>query len=272
MTQVPNPQMPPVGAGPSGARKPGGGGNMTLVLVAVGMGLLTVILTNLYITQKTKAIEGQTVTVYRIIKPLEVGHKLKEKDLRTHEIPEQYADSLIGVVIDKKGDRSTMRLQLEKRVMRPARENEYLSYDMFQDSGTIPEESIPTDHKAVPIPVDARGGVSGLLKPGMWIDILATIPEAGKVPQTAVVIERVKVLTVGRSTVDSGRMSTSFSSITVALKGPEAVQIVAIAERVGKDGFNIVVRRPDDTVTQYQGKVNPDVLTKLRIDTSARAR
>jgi len=259
MSQVPPQQMPPAAQAPKAPRK--SGGSLTLVLVAVGLGLFTVILNTLYISQIRSEVRGKTVKVYRVIKPLEPGAKLREKDLVEEHIPEQYASSLVGLL---RGE--DLRSHIGDPIKREVRQNEYLNYDMFRVEGGLREEIIPEGNLAVPIPVNARTGVAGLLRPDMYIDIYATIPEPGKVPQTKPVIERVKVLAVGSTTSESGRMSSSFGALTVALEPTEARQMVAIAKAVTKDGFDIVVRRPDDKVTKFQGKVNPDVLEKLRIE------
>lgn len=122
------------------------------------------------------------------------------------------------------------------------------------------ESRIPLGHRAMSISVSNSTGVSGLLRPGSKVDILAMFSEmirAGNMsPETRikVLLQNVTVLAVGKQTstlmdgmaaMSLGR-SSSYSTITVAVTLEEA-EILIAAETHGK--LHCVLRNPSEDPT-----------------------
>lgn len=103
------------------------------------------------------------------------------------------------------------------------------------------ENSIPPDHRALSINVSRSTGVSGLLRPGSHVDIIAMVAktiEAGNItPVTMiqVLLQDVTLLAAGKSTTNlsSSRFGSSgtYSTITVAVTLEEAELLIAASAR-----------------------------------------
>jgi len=119
----------------------------------------------------------------------------------------------------------------------------------------------PSGKRAITIVADSIASLSGMVRPGDYVDVLAIIPipmqgQDGRVTaQTSVIplFQNVLVLAVGQNTggvaASSGRYSDSASSttgnilITLAL-GPQEANLIAFVQEQGK--MRLVMRSPAD--------------------------
>ncbi len=122
------------------------------------------------------------------------------------------------------------------------------------------ESRIPHGYRAMSISVSSSTGVSGLLRPGSHVDIIAMFTEtigAGNITPTSkikVLLQNVTILAVGRQTstlmdksgATSFGRSSSYSTITVAATLEEA-EILIAAETRGK--LYCVLRNPSEDPT-----------------------
>ncbi|NTW05631.1 MAG: Flp pilus assembly protein CpaB [Peptococcaceae bacterium] len=122
-----------------------------------------------------------------------------------------------------------------------------LESNLFQKTGTDKGLSVLIDegYRAMTISVDEISGLFGMIRPGDYIDILATI-QVEKSDITSTLVQNIKVLAVN-SSLDAQKNTpaneTSSKAITVLLD-PSQAQHVALASQKGK--IQLILRGPSD--------------------------
>lgn len=233
------------------------GGNMVLILIAVALGIVTIVLTNVYIVDIRKQVEGATETVYRLNRSIDVGDKLREQDLSPVVLPLTIVEDF-GKFITRKD----LAAWKGEPLLQPARQGELLNFDMFTGRSTGGDLGITEGKVGCPIPVSSEGR-PGALQPGMYVDIFAPVMVPGRGPKSMVVMERVRIFAVGNRTRDNSesRSGSSYGNVTVEATPAEAQQLFTVQQWLGKSEFRLVVRNPGDTnVLIIDGGVNPELL------------
>jgi Flp pilus assembly protein CpaB len=247
-------------------RPPQAGSSPTLIIVAVVLGLVTVVLTNFYINMVRKDVEGRSMHVYRLNKTLEPGDRLNvHKDLITLSVSDKFRESMdaMSVIITKPGDLPLVHH--DETVTRRVNQGEFLSPSFFTGTGKTIDYQVTQGKRGTPLEINSRNA-PGLLRPGMYIDISANLTQPGrKVPQSMRIMERLKVLAVGAVTDETaGSRRINFNTITVETEPAEDLALLTIAKFVGKDGFDISIRNPTDMDAKIG--VNTEVLKLLGLD------
>lgn len=112
---------------------------------------------------------------------------------------------------------------------------------------------IAPNKRAISIEVDHVKGLSGLIRPGNFVDIIAFIPESAQNPSTTeILLEEIKVLAVGSQTdktiknIDPALETTfTYPTVTVEVTPDEAL---AIANVSVKGSLTLMLRKnPDET-------------------------
>ena len=249
---APPPPIPPIK--PAGAQS----GNTVLVIVALVMGLVTVLLTNVYIRQIRQEAEGREMRVWILLKNMELGEKLKaSKHLRAESVPEKFKDTYSGRVdkLDNYDGRSFEQ---------PAREGAILTTAMFVEGDGQRQLEVPEGQRAVVLPISSRIA-PGMLRPGTFIDIHASFTTPGQPPRIHWVLQKAKVAAVGTRTAEgSSSGSRSFSTITIFVDEAQTEAILTVNRFVGEKGFDITLLNPL-TPRRHLG-VNPEVLAILGLD------
>ena len=110
------------------------------------------------------------------------------------------------------------------------------------------------DSRATSIKVDEESGVSGLIRPGDYVDVLLTqVFEKGETARRALsetILRNVRVIAIDQEIVQGGRgpsAATGKPSQTVSLElSPEQVNKVTVARQIGK--LSLTVRSAIDQV------------------------
>ncbi len=234
--------------------RPAGGNSLALVAVAALMGLVTVGITFMYIAQIKKATQQSTVSVWVLNKDKEPGDKLNAvKDLREVRIPQSLRDGLAGAIVS----REAVNTQHGQELTRKANQGEWLTLDMF--SGDLAEgHKVEPGNVALAIPVNSRNNVPGLMRPGMFIDLIGTFVQPGQPPHSMWVIKKVRVIATGTNTnTETGRGASGYSAITIQTNSIDAMALLTISRHIGRDGFDVVIRNPIDQ--EIELSVNKEV-------------
>jgi len=253
-------------AQPSSTKTPPGSNR--LVIIAAAVGLLAVILVNIYVAMVKRQVQEGEFTAYRLTTSLKPGDKLSQKSVKAVSIPRRFKDSFQGMVIeDPVGRDDNLTAQLGLRVKIPARRNQFLSYDLFTDpNDTELDTRISPNLRLVALPVNPRT-LPGSLQPGMYVDIEAQFP--GGNLNVLPVMERVEVFNVGTrsiadNTQDTRRRQNNFNTISIQVNPEEATSLEKIKKLVIGD-FELHLRNPSDDSTPNipEGGINPRVLRLL---------
>lgn len=115
--------------------------------------------------------------------------------------------------------------------------------------------------QAVSLPINTRS-IPGNLRPGMYVDVTGSFKQSGSA-ETLTVIERCRVIAVGKQTLDTsgakGSSTANFQNITIEVSPEDAVSLSRVKNAVTGD-FDVRVRNNNDPVMIPNGGVNPQLL------------
>lgn len=138
--------------------------------------------------------------------------------------------------------------------------NEALLSSHFMEGGalglssTVLAGAIETGERAITVRVDAETGVSGLIRPGDFVDIIGTFDKPGTNPQrvTLTLLQAVPVLAIGSqvgSSRSAERAGVNYSTITLSVT-PEEAELIEFSRRKTKLVF--VMRGAEDLTTDVE--------------------
>jgi len=242
-------------------------GNTTLIIVALAMGLIAVVLNSVYISMVRNQARVDSFVVYRMTRSMLPGDTLKRRDVTEARLPTSFQDAFSNTV-----DEQTLDLRIGAELRRPVEQGAPLTHDLF----TAPEDSdldrmITVGKRLYPLPVNARM-MPGSLRPGMFVDIEAPFRVSGNTAEVLPVMERVKVISVGKRDITDEQLDSrgrakpigSYHTISIEVEPAEATQLSTI-QTLATGDFHLHLRNPgDDTAPKIPtGGINPRVLQLL---------
>lgn len=236
--------------------------NIPLILIAVGLGLVTVIAYQWQISKINEQISLNTITVYRLSRSVEPGDKLDPKrDLLPIKVPVQFREVYVdGMKAVTEGELSGVQREFQ----RSAGTNALLSWELFSPPGVESGGAINLrdDRIAMQLRV-TTDNAPPFLQPGNMVDIYAMLTPPGRKSQTYLIMERVKVIAVGARTeaVPTGGRSRSYSTITVEVTPEEFRALSTLKRYAEKNEFELAYRDLDNMKIEIDTEtVNPEVL------------
>lgn len=245
------------------------GPNFTLILIALGLGLLTVVITNWYIHQVRAQVESQRMTLYKLNHPVEPGDKLSERDYTsftipaTEEVQAHYIQGLGAFTAEEIENRHGQRFK------RYANTSALLTHSLFTEEGrnAAGGPDLRDGYRGVTLEVD-RSTAPPILRPQMVVDLSGYLNIRGKGEKERLVMERVRVLAVGGQTsATASNRDRGYSDITVEVLPAEARALKTIAARLPDNEFTIVIRsKIDDELEIETGSINPELVQAYDLD------
>jgi Flp pilus assembly protein CpaB len=236
------------------------------VLIALGLALLAVILTNLYIETVRRQSSQDAVVVYLLTRPVRPGDTLRGQDVKAHRFPKAFADSFKEMgAMDEQG--LNIRLTNRNALQRPASQGDLLTYRLFDPPTSLElDRNIKVGHRLKSLQVNSRT-LPGALREGMFVDLAAPF-NTGNGVEVLPVMEHVQVIALGTRTIfdqsEEGRTPRSFQTITIQVESQQALQLTAI-ERLALGDFELHLRNPGDNTTPNipDGGINPRLLALI---------
>jgi len=241
-------------------------GSTTLVIVALGLALLAVVLTNIYIGMVRSQADADSITVYTLTRTVYPGEKLDDDDIEPKQFPGDFDSTFSNRVKPE-----SLQLRIDTVIRRTAEQGSPLTHDLF----TEPEDReidlrITPGMRLYALPVNNRT-VPGNLRPGMIVDLEAPFRVGGKT-LVIPVLEQVKVMAVGRRDIADesnegrgrSRPITSYDTISIELTPLQATQMSMI-QRMTVGDFDLHLRNPSDRETPKipRGGINERLLEML---------
>ena len=258
---VPLPKKPPapVGSGPPV-------NSTKLVIVALLLGLAAVIMVNLYILGVKNSVKEGEFQFFRLRVAKDVGQILSNEDVELVSVPESYRDSFRDVVEVENGE----PLRLGDPFTRRAEQNEPLTNRMFDDlTADESRRLINSGFRGVALPVVSKL-LPNPLKTEMRVDLIAPVRGPGGRQESMVVMENVRVVSVGQRTIlddksGGGRTNGNFETLTLEVRPKEALLLEDISREVQKGGvFSVLLRSPEDRLSTFpDGEINPELLARF---------
>ena len=229
---------------------------MVLVLATAALGLIAYTNMNpkpvVQVTENTPAPAPPTVGYFVAARPLPRGTLAREEDFAVRSVP---SDSVpTQAILDTPDARIGLRGSLVRKFLDTGSPvtSQDLSHPGFLASVLAP------DSRAISIKVDAESSVSGLIRPGDYVDVVSTQvidkedPAHSTLSET--VLHNVRILAINQDGPANKERTVSLELV------PEQVKKITVAEQLGK--LSLAVRSAvdrqdtgdmDTTVVVYAG-------------------
>ena len=242
--------------------------NRRALLIAVVVAAVGVALLALYLRRfEQQASGGERVKLLVAIKPIERGAKIEEDALAPREVPQAYVE-----------DRAVKASELAKvvglRLATPLSPQQTLLWTdlaIANDERRDLSSLVQPGNRAMSIRATSDDKSHALIRPGDYVDVIATMAQAGGSDQRSaiVLLQRVLVLAVGletvpEQTIDKQNATHRELMLTLSVNLQE-VQMLALAVEKGK--LSVALRNPDD---QRVVEGIPDMPASALIDRAAR--
>ncbi len=252
-----------------------------ILIVAIALALIAVFLVKAYLDQQRQLyLNAAQKEVSKVAEDIQVNQKAvvvaKQNIAAGKVIGPEMLDLRIIPIQQLKANAAN---SLDKIVGMEAREGiakgEQITMDKlaisskkeggFSGSGSLAQFT-PVGKRAITVNVDNMAGLAGMLKPGDYVDVLATLPFPSKGPDgkqvtqvaTIPLFQNILVLAVGQETIaniQDGRYKKEETKkggeqaplITLALT-PQEASLIAFAQEQGK--IRLVLRSPMDAQLQ----------------------
>jgi Flp pilus assembly protein CpaB len=239
-------------------------GNSTVILIALILAVVTVIMTNIFITMRDRSADKAAIRLMTATRELPAGHVLNTaKDLTEIRIPEQFKSFAEGAITPR-----DLPIQNGRKILRPLKQGDPLRLIHFQPDSEVADQKITEGKRGLPLPVNNRTA-TGLLRPGVYVDLVGSFVDAqkkGSLPRVMTIMDRVRVIAVGSETDEtSSGKRISYSTITVEVDPADAETLVGMLGMLGKDGLNITLRNPSEQMSKFE-RINPEVRKMLGLD------
>ncbi len=189
---------------------------------------------------------GDKVTVYKMAKDVPALQELGDDDVTAVEVPRKWVGA--GVFTDKSF--------LGRKTFVAVKKDAYL------DASTlIPVQEITKGEREIAINIDAESGVGGRIRPGDYVNVLATTEEQDgdrTVRSSDVLISRARVVSIGgQETKNDGDGNTDrVVPVTFALSDTESLVLLyaetfAKVVRLSKVPVDDVDTKRADPVTNF---------------------
>jgi pilus assembly protein CpaB len=216
------------------------------------------------VTENTPAPAPLTVGYFVATRPLPRGTLAREEDFAVRSLPPDSVPS--GAILDTPDARIGLRGALIRKFLDAG--SPVTSQDVLhpRDRGFLASVLAP-DSRAISIKVDAESGVSGLIWPGDYVDIVLTqVDKADLVRGTLseTVVHNVRIVAIDQEIAQGGTANNATAAKvakTVSLElAPEQVKKITLAGELGK--LSLAVRAAvdqddtgdtDTTVAVYAG-------------------
>ncbi|WP_066553646.1 Flp pilus assembly protein CpaB [Croceicoccus bisphenolivorans] len=213
-----------------------GSRNLIYILIAVGLGLVAVVLANSYFSgieekQERTAQQQQLARIVVATQPLDFGSALTAENIRLENFP---ASSVpVGAFFSVEE-----LLQGGNVALRPIVPGEPILADKLSGRAVL-SAKLPEGMRALSIPINATNAVSGFIRPADIVDVLLTRNLGEEEQVTEVIMEAVQVLAIG--TVQSENATEpGLAGTATVLTDLYGAQKLTLARKMGE--MSLVLR------------------------------
>ncbi len=207
-----------------------------------------------------KAVAPQQVKQVRVVvasRDMPLGTLLRQGDLRMVNYPER--DLPKGVVFDTKD-------AVNRVLLFPMSSNEPVTISKLSGTTTVEgvSSTIEPGYRAVSVQITDVTGVAGLIQSNARVDVLFTRPGSMAEATTSIILQNVKVLSIGRMASPSQPIDprAPASKVVTLVLTPEDAQKLELAKNEGK--ISLSLRNPlDNSQTAASGPITTDVLDPM---------
>ena len=207
--------------------------NKLALAVAIALGVLSILGIRSYVDalERRVNITGSKAPYLIFVNDLKVGQKLTPDDVTRKDFQiETIVDALRGTEVTE----SKLSAFLGRPLRVPVKAGQILTQSYFEQGvsgrGKSPAARLGANERLVTIPVTGISSVSGLIRPGDFVDMIATmaVPDrSGQALSVTFTVFRGKPVVATGTEVDRDvGTRTAYSSITLRVTTKEANQII----------------------------------------------
>lgn len=206
-----------------------GSRNLIYILIAVGLGLVAVVLANSYFSgieerQERSAQQQQLARIVVATQPLDFGSALTTENIRLQNFPANAVP--VGAFFSVEE-----LLQGGNVALRPIVPGEPVLADKLSGRAVL-SAKLPDGMRAMSIPISAVNAVSGFIRPADIVDVLLTRDLESGEKVTEVIMESLQVLAIG--TVQSENATEpGLAGTATVLVDQFGAQKLTLAQRMG---------------------------------------
>ncbi len=237
------------------------------ILIVFGVAWLSAaLLTWLFISKTRGARVQSTRHVVVASHDMVLGTRLRKSDVRLVEALDKTLPK--GAMFDEKE-------VVDRALLFPVAANEPLTnFKLTSNGGAdgIPS-TIEAGMRAISVQISDASGVAGLIQPNSRVDVLFTRPGSMTEAVTAVILQNIKVLAIGRQVQANQTLDPKAPKMPVAtlLVSPEDAQKLELAKNEGR--ISLALRNPLDQGSNAELEpVNADSLDPMISARLARSR
>lgn len=230
-----------------------GSRNLVYILIAVGLGLVAVVLANAYFSgieekQERVAQQQQLARIVVATQPLDFGSALTAENIRLQNFPAGSVPQGAFFSVEE-------LLQGGNVALRPIVPGEPILADKLSGRAVL-SAKLPDGMRAMSIPINATNAVSGFIRPADIVDVLLTRNLGNDEQVTEVIMEAVQVLAIG-TTQSENATEPGLAGTATVLTDLYGAQKLTLARKMGE--MSLVLRN-----VETEGEAVPGVAVTTR--------
>ncbi|MCM8831477.1 MAG: Flp pilus assembly protein CpaB [Candidatus Omnitrophica bacterium] len=221
------------------------------ILIGLGIAVIALIMINNFIVQQKNLI-ARLLEEGKAVKLVVATKDIPKENVITSEMVTLKTEPRASM---QPGDLTSLDSVIGNFAVVDILKGQHINANMVraQEAFKFLSQNIPSGMRAFTIPVDQISAIEGLIKPGDFVDIIATFRfptgrERETLPVVVTLFQGVKVLATNRN-ISPYQISNKAGTITLALK-PEDVGMLEYALQISS--LRLVLRAPLDTTQEYE--------------------
>ena len=236
--------------------------NKKIIIISIVLALFTTLLIFLYIKDATvKPDVVEYIDVYVAAKTLPEKHEITEDDIKKTRVTKEHVNpDAVLVQADIIGKRLKDSIIEGEQILRRR---------LVQEDNFTLAYKVPKDMRAISVNVNEQIEVANLIRPGDYVDIIASFPMESQdvgpntimsVAKAETVIQNVQVLALGQSmTIEEGKDTELPKTVTLAVTPKDAEKLTYVSEFAS---IRMTLRSVgDDKIISGDGVIKDDVVS-----------
>ena len=224
--------------------------NKGLLLAALALGVVVVIVFNVFIQRARSIARGAMVEVLYFNSDMQIGDEIEDNDMSTREIEQDTFNAIGGLARAK--DKGSFSHQL---VSQPIRRGQFVSWaHIGGSSAASPASNVTPGLRGHTVLIDSSTSPGTMLRAGDRIDLIGIFEVEPGRPRAYTVLRNVKVLAIGgQAPTDPSRFSSqrapresrAYRSIALDVSPDVALGLTNLGTKV-LGSYTVDVRNPSD--------------------------
>ncbi|MGB2821822.1 MAG: RcpC/CpaB family pilus assembly protein [Phycisphaerae bacterium] len=237
--------------------------NVWLLLIALGLGVIVVVIYNVHIYRVRQEGRGQTIRLIRVTRDMEPGDKIAAEDLVVKLVPKQYESSLGNVV-----DADNLDFAIGNTVNQGIEKDQWLLWGHITNvDKSRPANVISRGNVAVTVPLESSMVPGDILRHNDRVNIVGHLP-SGEAVKTYRIMEGVRVLAIGGQGLEPARSISgppkrqagmrSYRNITIEVSPTVSIELANVLTHVAGRCWVELLSSNESKKPTY-GRINPQL-------------